>query len=88
MSEFLVLTSAFAQQPVLAIIAAGGLLVAFGALLWRLNQIAFGEPIGAMTPVRASYVPIFAHLGLVLIGGIAMPGVILVWFQNVAMLLK
>ncbi len=88
MSEFLVLTSAFAQQPVLAIIAAGGLLVAFGALLWRLNQIAFGEPIGAMTPVRASYVPIFAHLGLVLIGGIAMPGVILVWFQNVAILLK
>ncbi len=88
MSEFLVLTSAFAQQPVLAIIAAGGLLVAFGALLWRLNQIAFGEPIGAMTPVRASYVPIFAHLGLVLIGGIAMPGVILVWFQNVAVLLK
>ena len=88
MSEFLVLTSAFAQQPVLAIIAAGGLLVAFGALLWRLNQIAFGEPIGAMTKVRASYVPIFAHLGLVLIGGIAMPGVILVWFQNVAALLK
>ncbi len=68
MSEFLVLTSAFARAPALAIIAAFGLLVAFGALLLRLNQIAFGEPTGAMTPVRASYVPIFAHLALVLGG--------------------
>jgi hydrogenase-4 component F len=88
MSEFLVLTSAFAHAPALAIIAAFGLLVAFGALLLRLNQIAFGEPTGAMTPVRASYVPIFAHLALVLAGGLAMPTAMLLWFQNVAALLK
>jgi hydrogenase-4 component F len=88
MSEFIVLTSAFAHAPALAIIAAFGLLVAFGALLLRLNQIAFGEPTGAMTPVRASYVPIFAHLALVLAGGLAMPTAMLLWFQNVAALLK
>jgi hydrogenase-4 component F len=88
MSEFLVLTSAFAHEPALALLAAFGLLVAFGALLWRLGSIAFGEPTGSMAPVRASYWPIFAHLGLVLIGGLYMPGAMTAWFQNVAGLLK
>ena len=88
LSEFLVLTSAFARAPVLAVIAAFGLLLAFGALLLRLGSIAFGEPAGAMTPVRASYLPIFAHLSLVLVGGLYMPGAMVAWFQNVAALLK
>jgi hydrogenase-4 component F len=88
MSEFLVVTSAFAQEPALAALAAFGLLVAFGALLLRMGSIAFGEPTGPMTPVRASYLPIFAHLSLVLIGGLYLPGAIVAWFQNVAGLLK
>ena len=88
MSEFLVLTSAFARAPALAALAAFGLLVAFGALLLRLGSIAFGEPTGPTTPVRASYLPIFAHLSLVLIGGLYMPAAMAAWFQNVASLLK
>jgi hydrogenase-4 component F len=88
MSEFLVITSAFARAPALAALAAFGLLVAFGALLLRLGSIAFGEPTGPTTPVRASYLPIFAHLGLVLAGGLYMPGAMVTWFQNVAGLLK
>jgi hydrogenase-4 component F len=88
MSEFLVITSAFARAPALAALAAFGLLVAFGALLLRLGSIAFGEPTGPTTPVRASYLPIFAHLSLVLIGGLYMPGAMVAWFQNVAGLLK
>ena len=87
-SEFLVITSAFARAPALAGLAAFGLLVAFGALILRLGPIAFGEPTGPVGPVRASYLPIFAHLGLVLIAGIYMPGALLSWFQNVAGLLK
>jgi hydrogenase-4 component F len=87
MSEFLVLT-AFARAPALAFLAVFGLLVAFGALLLRLGSIAFGEPTGSTTPVRASYLPIFAHLSLVLIAGLYMPGAMHVWFQNVAGLLK
>jgi hydrogenase-4 component F len=87
MSEFLVLT-AFARAPALAFLAVFGLLVAFGALLLRLGSIAFGEPTGSTTPVRASYLPIFAHLSLVLIGGLYMPAHIVAWFQNVAGLLK
>jgi hydrogenase-4 component F len=88
MSEFLVLTSAFACNPSLALIAAFGLLLAFGALLLRVGSIAFGEPIGPTTGVRASYLPIFAHLSLVLVAGLYMPTAMVVWFQNVAALLK
>src|SRR6185312_10914854 len=88
MSEFLVLTSAFARAPALAGLAAFGLLVALGALLLRLSSIAFGESSGPATPVRASYLPIFAHLGLVLVGGLYMPAALVAWFQNVAGLLR
>jgi hydrogenase-4 component F len=87
MSEFLVLTSAFARAPALAALAAFGLMVAFGALLLRVGSLAFGEPVGPATPVRASYLPIFAHLSLVLVGGLYMPGAMVAWFQNVSGLL-
>jgi hydrogenase-4 component F len=88
MSEFLVLTSAFARAPLLAALVVFGLLTAFGALLWRLGGLAFGEPQGPSTPVTASYLPIFAHLALVFITGFYMPGAMVAWFQNVAGLLK
>jgi hydrogenase-4 component F len=87
MSEFLVLSSAFARAPALAGLAAFGLLVALGALLLRLSSIAFGESSGPATPVRASYLPIFAHLGLVLLSGLYMPAALVAWFQNIAGLL-
>jgi formate hydrogenlyase subunit 3/multisubunit Na+/H+ antiporter MnhD subunit len=47
MSEFLVVTSTFAREPLLAIPLVLGLLVAFGALMLRLNGMAFGEPRAA-----------------------------------------
>ena len=87
-SEFLILTSAFSFAPALALIAAFGLLVAFGALLLHLGRVAFGEPVRDPVPVRASYLPIMAHLTLVLIAGFYLPGPMVVWFQNVAALLK
>src|SRR4029078_10103190 len=61
MSEFLVVTSTFARQPLLAIPLVFGLLVAFGALLLRLGGLAFGEHTGRMAAVEASYVPMFKH---------------------------
>jgi hydrogenase-4 component F len=88
MSEFLVLTSTFARAPALAVLAAIGLLIALGALLLRVGSLAFGAPTGSTTPVRATYLPIFAHLALVLIGGIYIPAAMVAWFQNVAVLLK
>ena len=87
MSEFLIVSSTFARQPLLALLVVFGLLIAFGALLLRLNEIAFGKPIGSSAPVEASYVPLFAHLGLVLAAGIYLPAPLVAWFQGVARLL-
>ncbi len=87
MSEFLVVSSTFAREPLLAILLVFGLLVAFGALLLRLNGLAFGEPHGSTAPVEASYVPMFAHLALVLTAGLYLPGPLVSWFQHVAHLL-
>lgn len=87
MSEFLLISSTFARQPILAIILAIGILLALGALLQKLNQLAFGEPKGSLGPVEASYLPMFAHFLLVLIGGLYLPTAIVSWFQNVARLL-
>jgi len=87
MSEFLVVTSTFARQPLLAIPLVFGLLVGFGALLLRLSGIAFGEPLGGTAKVEASYVPMYAHLSLVLAAGLYLPPPLVAWFQHVAALL-
>jgi len=63
------------------------LLVGLGAMFIRLNAIAFGEPRGACAETKASYVPMFAHLSLVLVAGIYLPSQLVTWFQNVAKLL-
>ena len=87
LSEFLVVTSAMARQPWLAAPVVVGLLMAFGALAWRLQQLAFGEPRGPSAPVEASLVPLYLHLVPVLVAGLWLPGPLVAWFRNVAALL-
>lgn len=86
-SEFLVVSSTFARQPLLAVLLIFGLLVAFGALILRLTSVAFGEPRGESGRAKASYVPMFAHLTLVLIAGVWLPPPLVAWFQHVAAML-
>ena len=87
MSEFLIVSSTFARAPLLAAPLVVGLLIGLGALFLRLNGIAFGEPRGKSAPAHASYVPMFAHLALVLAAGVYLPPQLVIWFQNVAKLL-
>jgi hydrogenase-4 component F len=87
MSEFLVVTSTFAREPLLAVLLALGIIVGLGGLFLRLNTIAFGEPRGPTGPVHASYVPMFTHLAIVFVSGIYMPPALVNGFQNVARLL-
>jgi hydrogenase-4 component F len=87
MSEFLIVSSTFARQPLLAIALVFGLLVAFGALMLRLQGLVFGEASGSTASSRASYAPIFAHLALVLAAGLFLPPVLVTWFQHVAQML-
>ncbi len=86
-SEFLVVSSTFARTPLLAVPLVFGLLLAFGALLLRLNGLAFGEPRGSMAPVKASYAPLMAHLTLVLAAGLYLPPPLVSWFEHVSKLL-
>jgi hydrogenase-4 component F len=86
-SEFMLVSSTFARQPILSVVLVAGLLVAFGALVLRLQDIVFGEPTGRARPAQASYVPAFVHLTLVLIAGLWLPEPVVQWFRGVAALL-
>jgi hydrogenase-4 component F len=87
MSEFLVVSSTFARQPLLTAILVLGILIALGGLFMRLNVVVFGEPKGVTRPAKASYVPMFTHLALVLMAGIYLPPALVAGFSNVAKLL-
>jgi hydrogenase-4 component F len=86
-SEFLVVTSTMARSPWLAAPLVLGLLLGFGALILRLQGLAFGEATGGSAPVEASLVPLYAHLGLVLLAGFYLPNALVEWFRHVAELL-
>ncbi len=95
MSEFLVVGSTFARQPLLAVPLVIGLLLAFGALISRVQGMAFGEASparGGYAPASAgaslaAYGPMLAHLALVLVAGLYLPGPLVSWFQSVAKVL-
>ncbi|HRO12633.1 hydrogenase 4 subunit F, partial [Amaricoccus sp.] len=87
MSEFLLVTTAFARVPVLALVLVAGLLVAFGALLLRLGDMLLGEPTGPVGRPEGSLAPLYGHMALVLLGGIHLPGPVVGWFEAVARLL-
>ena len=86
-SEFLVISSTFARAPLLAVLLVLGLLLALGALLLRLSSVAFGPVRGPAGPTQASFVPMFAHLALVLAAGFYLPAPLVAWFQHIAALL-
>ena len=86
-SEFMLVSSTFARAPLLAIVLVAGLLVAFGALMLRLQNVTFGEPTGPTGRVKASYVPLFLHMAVVLVAGLWLPEPVVAWFRSVAALL-
>lgn len=88
MSEFLIISSIISRAPILTTIFVIGLIVAFGAMLMRLQDVLFGEPTGVSHPVKASYIPLFAHFTIVLIAGLCLPVPLVHWFGQVAALLK
>jgi hydrogenase-4 component F len=87
LSEFILVSSSFPRQPVLTIILVIGILIAFGALILRMQDVVFGEPKGPTGPVEASYVPLFLHLAIALTLGLWLPDPLVRWFNSVAILL-
>jgi hydrogenase-4 component F len=89
-SEFLIVSSTFAHAPVLAAVFMLGLLIGFAALVLRVQHIAFG----AATPSHpaaahpaTTVVPLYAHVGLVLVAGLWLPAPLAGWFAAIARLL-
>jgi hydrogenase-4 component F len=84
MSEFMLVSTSFARQPLLALVLVLGIIIAFGALLLRMQEMLFGEPSGPTGGVKASYIPLFIHLALVLVAGLWLPEPVIRWFRAVA----
>jgi hydrogenase-4 component F len=82
-----VLTTSFARAPLLALVLLAGLLVGFGALMLRLQGLAFGAGEGGGKASSAALLPLFLHFALVLCAGIYLPGPLVAWFNTVARLL-
>jgi hydrogenase-4 component F len=87
MSEFLIVSSTFAREPLLAVPLVVGIVLALGALFYHLNSLAFGEPTGSDAPSDASFTPMIVHFGLVLASGIFLPPTLVAWFRHVAEIL-
>ncbi|MGD9501715.1 MAG: hydrogenase 4 subunit F [Methyloceanibacter sp.] len=86
-SEFLLVNATISNCALLAIPLVLGLLIAVGALFMQLNSIAFGEPRGESRKAECSFAPMYVHLALVLLAGVALPPAIVALFEAVAKLL-
>ena len=86
-SEFLILTTAIAQQPWAAPILLVSLGVSFAAIFNRVQSMVFGEPTVARLPHRPALVPVFAHLALVLLLGLYIPPYLADWYRRAAQLI-
>jgi hydrogenase-4 component F len=86
-SEFLILTTAIAQQPWATPILLVSLGVSFAAIFGRVQAMVFGEPSVARLPHRPALAPVFAHLALVLLFGLYIPPYLVDWYRRAAQLI-
>jgi len=86
-SEFLILTSAMRQQPWATPILLAALGVAFAAVFGRVQPMVFGDTTATRLPHPPALVPVFAHLGLVLVLGVYVPPSLADWYREAAKLI-
>jgi hydrogenase-4 component F len=86
-SEFLILTTAIAQQPWAAPILLVSLGVSFAAIFGKVQGMVFGEPTAARLPHRPALTPVFAHLAVVLLLGLYIPPYLVDWYRRAAQLI-
>lgn len=83
-SEFLVVTSAMARSPALAVVLVIALVVGFAALMMRLHGMAFGDTPHRHQLAGLRLVPLALHLALVVTAGLFLPDAVTEWFSHVA----
>jgi hydrogenase-4 component F len=86
-SEFLVLTTAMRDHPWATPVLLGSLGVAFAAVFSKVQPMVFGEPTGRRLPHRPAMIPVFVHLGLVLMLGLWIPPQLAEWYRQAARLI-
>jgi hydrogenase-4 component F len=86
-SEFLILTTAMREQPWATPILLLALGVAFAAIFGRVQPMVFGETTARRLPHPPALLPVFAHLGIVLLLGIYVPPYLAAWYRAAASLI-
>src|ERR1700687_1721568 len=86
-SEFLILTTAMKQQPWATPILLLALGVAFAAIFGRVQSMVFGDTTAKRLPHPPALVPVFAHLGLVLMLGVFITPYLADWYRAAARLI-
>ena len=89
-SEFLLISATIRRLPWLALPLGIGILVGAWALLMRLQSLCFGAPTpdrGA-APSALMLAPVWLHLGIVVVLGLAMPAPMLAWMTAMASAVK
>jgi formate hydrogenlyase subunit 3/multisubunit Na+/H+ antiporter MnhD subunit len=83
-SEFLIVTTAMREQPWATPILLLALAIAFAAIFRRVQSMVFGETTLKPLPHSPALVPVFAHLGLVLMLGVYIPPALATWYRLAA----
>ena len=86
-SEFLILTTAMKEQPWATPILLIALGVAFAAIFGKVQPMVFGEPTAKRLPHKPAMLPVFIHLGLVLMLGLWIPPYLAEWYRQAAKLI-
>jgi hydrogenase-4 component F len=86
-SEFLILTTAMREQPWATPILLVSLAVAFAAMFTRVQAMVFGETTAKRLPHAPALIPVFVHLGIVLMLGLWIPPYLADWYRAAAKLI-
>jgi hydrogenase-4 component F len=86
-SEFLILTTSIKHYPWATPFLLVALGVAFAAIFGKVQGMVFGEPTVAKLPHRPALLPVFLHLGLVLLLGLWIPPYLADWYRQAAKLI-
>ena len=86
-SEFLLLSATMEAWPWLTIPLLVGIAVAFSGLFRNLQPMVFGAKPSGQEPLKVNMAPVYLHLLLVLWLGLAIPGFIAGWFDQVTQLI-
>jgi hydrogenase-4 component F len=86
-SEFLILSTAMREAPWATPILLLALGVAFAAIFGKVQPMVFGETSLPRLPHPPAMLPVFVHLGLVLMLGLFIPPYLAGWYRQAAALI-